>query len=396
MKKTLLCISLSVFTSLSTLAAQPSYKYITIDKDAVEASQKSLGMFAEKTASQGEVAVLKIREDQIETLSEMMHHDFNRCGGFMVHESEADALDTLKADDLREFSKKSLFANYSIDQEALVKTYISQVEATPIKDVIAKLSSYRNRYYKSQHGIDSSNWIFDHWSKLSQGRTDVKVEKYVHSKFPQPTIILTIEGNSSETIVVGGHADSIAGFWGRANAHAPGADDNASGIATTTEVIRILMNNSYRPEKTIKFMAYAAEEVGLLGSAEVAKKMKQDGANVIGVMQLDMTNYQGSSTDIVMMTDYTNAEQNAFIGKIIDTYIPEISWGYDKCGYACSDHASWTRQGFPASMPFESKKRDMNGKIHTSRDTLANSQPEALHAYKFAKMAVAYVIELDR
>jgi leucyl aminopeptidase len=382
--------------SVSSFAAKPNYKYITIDSDAVEASQKSLSGNTEKAASNGGITVLKIAEDQIENLSEMMHHDFNRCGGFMLHESKEEAMKTLNADDMRAFAEKSAFADYTISQGALVKNYMSQVEAHSIKTVIQKLSSFQNRYYKSKHGVASQEWLYSHWSDLAKNRSDVKVEKFKHKRFPQPTVILTIEGNSPEVIVVGGHADSISGYWGREKARAPGADDNASGTATTTEVIRVLMNNSFKPEKTIKFMAYAAEEVGLLGSAEIAKKMRDENVNVIGVMQLDMTNFQGSDLDIVMMTDFTNKDQNAFVGKLLDTYLPEISWGYDKCGYGCSDHASWNRQGFPASMPFESKKAHMNHHIHTSRDTLENSQPDALHAYKFAKMAVAFVIELDR
>ena len=110
-----------------------------------------------------------------------------------------------------------------------------------------------------------------------------------------------------------------------------------------------------------------------------------------------MTNFQGTKTlDIVMMRDYTNDDQNNFIGSIIDRYVPGIKWGFDKCGYGCSDHASWHAQGFPASMPFEARKNDMNGNIHTARDTLAASGGNANHAAKFAKMAVAYVVELDR
>jgi leucyl aminopeptidase len=109
-----------------------------------------------------------------------------------------------------------------------------------------------------------------------------------------------------------------------------------------------------------------------------------------------MTNYKGSEVDIVMMTDFTNEAQNAFLGKLIDTYLPTIKWGYDKCGYACSDHASWNRQGYPVSMPFESKKNDMNGKIHTGRDTIEQSGGTAEHAAKFARMGVAFVLELDK
>jgi len=209
--------------------------------------------------------------------------------------------------------------------------------------------------------------------------------------------VLTIAGASKETIIVGGHQDSISGYFSGPKVRAPGADDNASGIATITEIIRVLVDRSYQPQKTIKFMAYAAEEVGLLGSKEIAKSYKERSENVVGVMQLDMVNYKGTQNfDIVLMNDYTNAEQNKFIGSLIDTYLPGIKWAYDSCGYACSDHASWHMQGFPASVPFEAKMRDMNGRIHTANDTINVSGDNADHAAKFAKLALSFIVELDR
>ncbi|ATH09068.1 hypothetical protein BIY24_14280 [Halobacteriovorax marinus] len=395
MKNSLRWISLSLLLSASVNAA-PSKKLITIDSDAVNFTNKMFAQKMMKIKSVEGISLLEIDENSIEELSHEMHEKFHRCGGFMVHDSIEDALETLNSSELRNFAKSAPFADYSITEEDTVKELITQVSEKNITEVIKKLSSYKNRYYKSQSGVDAVHWIRDRWTSLVAHRSDAKVELYEHSSWDQPSVILTIEGTTDETIVIGGHADSIAGFWGRANAHAPGADDNASGIATMTEVIRIFANSGYKPTKTIKFMGYAAEEVGLLGSKAIASEMKQKNANIVGVLQLDMTNFKGSDLDIVMMTDYTNQQQNEFIGTLLDKYLPTVSWGYDRCGYGCSDHASWHGQGFPASMPFESKKRDMNHNIHTARDTIEQSRGGSLHAVKFAKLALAYAVELDR
>jgi leucyl aminopeptidase len=94
-----------------------------------------------------------------------------------------------------------------------------------------------------------------------------------------------------------------------------------------------------------------------------------------------------------MMTDFTNAAQNEFLGRLIDEYV-KVPWGYSKCGYGCSDHASWTNAGFPASMPFESTMGDINKAIHTDKDTIENAGGNANHAAKFAKLAIAYMVEL--
>ena len=74
--------------------------------------------------------------------------------------------------------------------------------------------------------------------------------------------------------------------------NAPGADDDASGIATLTEVLRIAMAEGYRPRRTVMFMGYSAEEVGLRGSRAIAQRFAAEGRNVVGVLQMDMTNYR--------------------------------------------------------------------------------------------------------
>ena len=85
----------------------------------------------------------------------------------------------------------------------------------------------------------------------------------------------------------------------------------------------------------------------------------------------------------------------AFVTRLIELYTG-ATYGLDACGYACSDHASWHRIGVPVSMPFESRMRDRNKKIHTRDDTLETSGNNADHALKFARLAAAYAIELGK
>lgn len=371
--------------------------YVTVDADAVNFTQKTFGPRVELVEQKDGIAVLKIDESAVQWLSGLMHRNFNRCGGFMAHDTLDEAIQVLDQTENRKEAAFAPFADYSINQSSIVTPMLAQVKADEIFAMIQKLSAFNNRYYKSPTGVESAKFIYEKWKSLTSMRNDAKIEYFNHSSWNQPSVILTIQGATPETVVLGGHQDSISGYFGGSSARAPGADDNASGIATITEVIRVLMQNDYRPTKTIKFMAYAAEEVGLLGSKEIATDYKKRSEQVIGVMQLDMTNFKGNDEfDIVMMTDYTNNEQNKFVGKLADTYLGTLKWGYDRCGYGCSDHASWHNQGYPASIPFEATMSDMNHNIHTNRDTLDVSNNTASHAAKFAKLALSFVIELDR
>lgn len=374
--------------------------FITIGSDALDSTQKTMKT-VKILKTNGTIAMMKINKADIENLSAHMHEKFNRCGGFILHESEEEANKVFQADFLRLKAKSVNILNYSITEEQTVKSMLTQVKENNIREMIKKLSNFQNRYYKSKTGVESQQYVKKTWMDLAETRSDIRVEEYQHTRWPQPSIILTIEGTSkkNEIVIIGGHGDSISGFWGREKARAPGADDNASGISTITEIIRVIVDSGYIPQRTIKFMSYAAEEVGLLGSGEIANDYKKQGKNIIGVVQFDMTNFKGSKNlDIVFMNDYTNTAQNSFMGSLIDQYLTDVSWGYSRCGYGCSDHASWHNAGYPASMPFESTMGDMNGHIHTARDIIdvSGSYGTADHAEKFARLGIAFLVEMGK
>lgn len=384
MRIALVAAALAACSSSSPPA--PSQVYITIDTDALPTVAQVEHHAVDAVDRAGEVAVVAIDPADVDALSEAMHEQHQRCGGFMVH----DSLDDARAA-LREPADKRI--DYTIDRGELVGAVLPKLDQSKILATIGELSAMRNRYYRSQTGAAASLWLRDRWLSFTD-RKDVTAELVDHG-YPQKSVVLTIPGTTraSEVIVLGGHLDSIA--VGGTESNAPGADDDASGIATLTEVVRVLLQSDYHPARTIKVMAYAAEEIGLRGSLSIARDYKKKNVDVVGALQLDMTNYQGSEKDIYLMQDFTSAAQNGFLAKLIDTYVG-ASWDLDACGYACSDHAAWHRIGVPASMPFEARMRDANRKIHTANDTLELSNNNASHALKFAKLATAYAVELGK
>jgi bacterial leucyl aminopeptidase len=344
------------------------------------------------------IAVIKTTNGELEKLSTLMHENFHKCAGFIAHETEAEALKSI--DDSFTADTQTRLVDYTIDNQTNVNPMLAEVQEPQIRQTITDLSAFPNRRYNQTSGLNSANWIKDRWTAMTAGRSDIAVEFFTHpaATSPQPSVIMTITGTTTpnEVVVLGGHQDSINGSGATLNA--PGADDDASGIASLTEVIRILVAKNFRPQRTIKFMAYAAEEVGLRGSAAIALDYQTRAVNVVGVMQLDMTNYKGSAADIVLITDRTNAAQNQFLRTLIAAYQPTITTIDNTCGYACSDHASWTTRGYAASMPFEARISPVedNPFIHTANDTLDKSGNNANHAVKFTKLAVSYVGELAK
>ncbi|HEX5059015.1 MAG TPA: M20/M25/M40 family metallo-hydrolase [Kofleriaceae bacterium] len=371
-------------------ALESQLRWISIDVDALDTARAIAPIDSVEVA--GNIALVRFDERDLPSLSRAMHEQHNRCAGFIVHDTYEEgqlALAAANRDRTADFAPA-----YTIDNAAAVNRLLPALSESSLLMMIQQLSeNYTSRYYNTSGGLAVPMWLRDQWAGYAADRPDVTVELFTHQGFEQRSVIATITGSTkpNEVIVIGAHIDSIAS----GSSTAPGADDDASGIATISEVLHALMAKKFRPERTVKLMAYAAEEIGLKGSKSIVADYVAKGINVVGVMQFDMTNYKGSPKDIYLMQDFTNAAQNTFVGNLIDTYVG-ATWGTSQCGYGCSDHASWHNAGFAASMPAEATFEDTNPNLHTPNDTLEASNNTATHALKFARLATAYIAELAK
>lgn len=352
-----------------------------------------------------DLVVSEIRAHQLGALIEYVHEQERRCGGYFAFDTRAQADAFVRADRSRQAVTRSMLASYSLDNRRTVDAWLPQVREANLYATIDHLQSYQNRFFASTSGRTSAEWIRNAWQALAVGRDDVSSELFTAcgNCGTQPSVILTIRGAQypDEIVVLGAHLDSInADDRYNLQQRAPGADDDASGIATLTEVLRVAMASGWRPRRTVKFMGYAAEEVGLRGSAAIAQSFRNTGANVVGALQVDMTNYKsGAVADMRLVTDYSNADLQAFFRQLFDVYLAPmgLSRSTMTCGYACSDHASWTVAGYPAAMMFEAGGPDgWYPYIHTPQDTLASMGESAQNSVKFAQFGLAFLGEMAK
>lgn len=352
-----------------------------------------------------ELILGEVRADQLERISEYVHEQERRCGGYFAFATRKQAEAFLAGDRTAAAISEPRGGQYSIDNQITVDAWLPVVSESGIYATIAHLSAYRNRYYTSAYGRQAALWLRDTWAALADGRLDASAELFEDCSncSTQPSVILTVQGSEwpDEVVVIGGHLDSISNAGGGNERIAPGADDDASGIATVTEVIRVAMASGWKPKRTVKFMGYAAEEVGLLGSKAIAQRFRAANVNVVGVLQLDMVNYNdGSPVDMGIVTDTSSTALKTFMAELFDHYLLPLGLtrGTFTCGYACSDHASWTAAGYPSGMLFEAG--NVSGVnypyYHKESDTLANMHDSAASSAKFAKFALAFVGELAK
>jgi leucyl aminopeptidase len=331
-------------------------------------------------------------------LGDRIREELGHRSGFVAHASRAAAETRMAKLAARALPRAPDVLPFTIDEPEWVANLQAGVTRARILATITALSTNTpNRRESSPNGISAANWIRAQWEAIAAGHPGVTVAPVTHVSTQQPSIVLTIPGTTlaGEYVILGGHEDSTAfGCGGDPNCLAPGADDNASGIATVTEVLRVALAHGFVPQRTVQFMAYAAEEVGLFGSDEIAASYAAQSRNVVAVLNLDMTGYHGSTEDVFLISDLTHSELNTFVGTLLDTYQPGLTRSSDSCGYPCSDHASWSAQGYRASFPFEASFGGASPWIHSSSDTVPNLQPsDASHAVKFARLAVAFLVE---
>ncbi|RMB60906.1 M20/M25/M40 family metallo-hydrolase [Dokdonia sinensis] len=374
-------------------AQQQDFFYATMSKQhaqelAVEAPDE-----IELIATNNDIAAVRLSLEG----SHLLHEKILAHGpGYIYRTSEREALAVIQS------NKRNVRAEteFTISENETVLDVIDRINITTIEEHIIELENYGTRFHNTATGTQAAQDLKARWEAMAAtyNRSDVNVRLVEHTNTTMPSVVLTITGTTlpDEFVIVGGHLDSTSG---QNQTNAPGADDDASGIATITEATRALFEANFIPQRTIEIMAYAAEEIGLVGSNEIAQQYAANNVNVVAVAQFDMTLFNGSSNDVSFVTDFTNETLNNYMMSLLDHYNAsgehQVTYGTSLCNYGCSDHASWTEQGYMASFPFEANFGDHNGSIHSPNDTF-NLINTAAHSVKFAKLCAEFLIEIAK
>ncbi|MCE7006233.1 M20/M25/M40 family metallo-hydrolase [Kibdelosporangium philippinense] len=191
--------------------------------------------------------------------------------------------------------------------DAELKAILREIDERRIEAIVRKLASFGTRHTLSAQddpvrGIGAArDWIFAEMSKSANPNMKVELQSYIQQpappRIPEPVritnVMATLRGTTSpdRIYVVSGHYDSRCTDANDFTKDAPGANDDASGVAVSMELARIMSKR--RPEATIVFAAVAGEEQGLHGARHMATQFKTTGADVQAMFTNDIV---GSST----------------------------------------------------------------------------------------------------
>ncbi|SEQ85840.1 Peptidase family M28 [Hyunsoonleella jejuensis] len=200
-----------------------------------------------------------------------------------------------------------LFYNFNFSQNQQdIYNIIDNVSAERIQQDIQTLVDFGTRNTFSDtisetRGIGAARrWIkseFDNISKNCDNCLEVFyqkdfVSKEGNSRVPHDAWVVNVVAIQKGTkypnryVIMSGDIDSRASNTMNFTIDAPGANDNASGMAGTIEAARVL--SKYEFESSIVYVGLSGEEQGLFGGAGLAKYAKDNNWDIIGVLNNDM------------------------------------------------------------------------------------------------------------
>lgn len=191
-------------------------------------------------------------------------------------------------------------------KDAEISGYVKDVNKDSIQSFVKTMVSFGTRHTMSStvhptQGIGAArNWVlskFRDYAKNSGGRMDVFLQNEDLQPDGKRINKLTNLGNSvallrgtdpqdKRIVIITGHLDSRVSDVLNSDDKAPGANDDASGVAAVIESARVLSKSRF--PMSILFVAVSGEEQGLLGAKMLADKAKAENWTIEAVLNNDM------------------------------------------------------------------------------------------------------------
>ncbi len=146
-----------------------------------------------------------------------------------------------------------------------------------------------------------------------------------------------------EYVILGAHYDHL-GMMGK-HTYFPGADDNASGVSTVMEFARFFSEPENRPDCSVIFVCFGAEEAGLIGSTYFVENCPVDLEKIRAVINLDMVAFGQNGFRIEngdVLQEFMNTMNQIIEHEKLDLKL------YAAEAQAHSDHYPFIEAGIPA------------------------------------------------
>lgn len=251
---------------------------------------------------------------------------------------------------------------------------LDEVSGSRMGESMSRLVSYNTRAFNTNSSLNSSTYIHDELEGLGLW---VYYQYLDVNGFSVRNVVAVKNGSDAAApqYLFGAHYDSAPidhVNYSSSNAlPAPGADDDASGVAAVIELARVLEGSSFR--NTLKFVAFAAEETGLNGSSYFAEHERLAGIEYENTAILDMVGFRAELENRVMIfSGSTTNNLSHSIAVAVEHYdislSIEVVSGYNM---RSSDHASFWEMDYPSLLIIEQmvNQAPVNPYYHSANDT---------------------------
>lgn len=184
----------------------------------------------------------------------------------------------------------------SVQAERMERDIAHLAYLNPARPYDNSLQNLRTRFARRPETRDSVAPYIAEQLRRALGPDAVALVPFKHTPDDSTmfNVVGTLQGREpgAGTYILCGHYDSIAKLtpgWDWRMDPAPGADDNATGVACVLEAARVLSHLSF--PWSITFIAFSGEELGLWGSRAYAEAALERGDRILGVLNMDMVGY---------------------------------------------------------------------------------------------------------
>jgi len=260
--------------------------------------------------------------------------------------------------------------------DPVITAMVAEVNADTMHKTLRQLQDWGSRFMLNDNRKQVATWLMNRF--LSYGYADVKLDSFLnivnvvpfHDTLWQYNVLCTLHGSSApdEVYLIGGHYDSYSDP--DPYTVAPGVDNNGSAVAATLEIARVMARMNYHPEATIRFVLYAAEELGVFGSQYDAHQAKLAGTDIRYMFSMDMIANNPQNVDELRGTWYPGFEWACrAAAESIERYTDLSVLIFTSPFNGGSDSYSYWAEGFPA---FACIEKDFSPYTFTPADTLGN------------------------
>ena len=277
------------------------------------------------------------------------------------------------------------------EENETIREMMNQVNMDSLQATVQHLQDYQSRMWNSTNAFAASDWIAGRMTALG-----LEVEQqpfYANTWYGSGQAAPNVIGIQRGTlypdvyVVCGSHFDSFS-FSG----NCPGADDNATGVASVLESARIM--TQYEFEYSIIYCAYGCEEMGLYGSEAYASRCQQEGMEIIGYFNNDMNGYLwGDVIHIHCIYPNSVAPIGDYYMNVGNIYFPEMPVEHKNLDYGDSDHTSFNNHGYMGIYPFEDIDHD-SPYIHSSNDLIGPSVTSFEMSQRYCQMNIGCLAEI--